>query len=59
MTIIIPFSGFGHHPAERPSEARQRVSWRVRTLAERYRIPLSQAAVYATEMDLPGDRRRS
>ena len=59
MTNIIPLSDFGHHPSERPAGAHQRVSWRVKAIAERHRIPLAQAAVYAAEMGLPGDRRRS
>ena len=59
MTQYLACFGFGHHPTERPAEDHQRVSWRVRALAVRCRTPLSQAAIYAAEMDLPGTRRRS
>ena len=35
------------------SESRPHVSWRVSTLAKRYRIPVSQALLYAAQMGLP------
>ena len=59
MTNFVSYFGFGHHTTGRPAGARQRTFWRVRALAVRCRTPLSQAAIYAAEMDLPGTRRRS
>jgi len=40
-------------PVKQPSESRQRVSWRLGSLARRYHLPLTQAAFYAHEMNLP------
>lgn len=36
-----------------PSKADPRVSWRVRALAHRHNLPISQAAFIAVEMRLP------
>ena len=41
----------------RPSDRRQRASWRVAVLTRRHRISPNQAAVYAAEMRLPTEAR--
>ncbi len=39
------------------TDARHRRSWRVDTLARRYQLSPSQAAIYASEMRLPTEER--
>lgn len=40
-------------PVYFPGKTYRPVSWQEKQLAHRYRIPLSQATVYAAEMGLP------
>lgn len=41
------------HPKEKASEERVRTSWRVSTVARRYRLPPSVARFYANELGFP------